>query len=253
SQRERPGQVTLVNPPIIGLTAIAIAPAKEYGSPRLGLNQTYVDAVARAGGAPLLIPHLADESLLRALYERLDGLLLTGGEDIDPIHFGEPIHEKCGSISAERDSTELRLTRWAAAEGKPVLAICRGIQVLNVALGGSLYQDIAAQLSKARRHDWYPGFPRNHLAHSAQIAPGTRLATIAGTETLQVNSLHHQSLKDVAPGLVVTAVAPDGVVEAVEASEHPFALGVQWHPEELAGEDARARRLFVAFVEASRR
>jgi putative glutamine amidotransferase len=240
------------NPPTIGLTTMALAPPGPDGSFRLAQNRTYIQAVVRAGGLPLLIPHLEDMALLRAVYERLDGLLLPGGEDIHPGYFGEPLHERFRSISPERDTTELPLARWAVEEGKPLLGICRGIQVLNVALGGSLYQDIGAQCPGAGRHDWYPGFPRNLLAHRLDLAGGTRLARILAAPAVEVNSLHHQSLKDLAPALEVTAVAPDGIVEGVEVRDHPFALGVQWHPEELAGTDAGSQRLFEALVRASR-
>jgi putative glutamine amidotransferase len=240
------------DPPTIGLTTIALAPAGAHRPPRLAQNRTYVQAVIRAGGLPLLIPHLEDKALLRAAYERLDGLLLTGGEDIHPGHFHEAIHERCRSISPERDATELPLARWAVQEGKPLLGICRGIQVLNVALGGSLYQDIGSQCPAAGRHDWYPGFPRTLLAHAAAVADGTHLARILGATALEVSSLHHQSIKDLAPALEVAAVAPDGIVEAVQVRDHPFAVGVQWHPEELAGTDAHSQRLFEALVRASR-
>jgi len=238
--------------PTIGLTTIALAPAGAHRPPRLGLNRTYIQAVVRAGGLPLLIPHLEDRALLRAVYERLDGLLLTGGEDIHPGHFREAIHERCRSISPERDATELPLARWAVEEGKPLLGICRGIQVMNVALGGSLYQDIGVQCPAAGRHDWYPGFPRTLLAHGVALVEGTHLARILEAAALEVNSLHHQSIKDVAPAMAVTAVAPDGIVEGVEVRDHPFALGVQWHPEELAGTDPGSLRLFEALVRASR-
>ena len=134
----------------------------------------------------------------------------------------------------------------------PLLAICRGIQVLNVALGGSLFQDIQAQIPGAGRHAWYPDYPRDRLSHTVSLSPESRLSHIAGESPLPVNSLHHQSVKDIAPGLVATGHSPDGVIEAVEAPEHPFAIGVQWHPEELAGSDRRAQRLFETFVEASR-
>ena len=239
------------HPPTIGLTTMAVVPAEPNRPPRLAQSSTYIQAVIRAGGLPLLIPHLEDTDLLHAVYERLDGLLLPGGEDIDPSHYGEAIHERCGSISRERDTTELTLARWAALEGKPLLGICRGIQVLNVALGGSLYQDIGSQCPAAARHDWYPGFSRSLLPHKATLVDGTHLARILDASALGVNSLHHQSIKDVAPGLVVTAVAPDGIVEAVEVPGHRFALGVQWHPEELAETDAGSQRLFEAFVRAS--
>jgi len=238
--------------PTIGLTTLALAPAGTHRASRLAQNRTYVQAVVRAGGLPLLIPHLEDRALLRTVYERLDGLLLPGGEDIHPGHFREAIHDRCRSISPERDATELPLARWAMEEGKPVLGICRGVQVMNVALGGSLYQDIGAQCPGAGRHDWYPGFPRNLLAHGITLVDGTNLARMLDGSALEVNSLHHQSVKDLAPAMELAAVALDGIVEAVEVRDHPFAIGVQWHPEELAPSDARHQRLFDALVRASR-
>ena len=237
--------------PLIGVTCMTIQ--AENVSPRVGMSWSYVNVLLKAGAAPLLIPHITDRAILRAVYERLDGLLLPGGGDIDPVHYGEIRHEKCNQPSAERDSTELPLARWAMDGGMPLLAICRGIQVLNVALGGSLFQDIQSQVPGAERHDWYPNHPRDRLSHTVAVDPGTRLARITGDTTLEVNSLHHQAVKDLAPGLVETCRSPDGIIEAVEAPDHPFAIGVQWHPEELAGGDARAQRLFDSLVEASRR
>ena len=131
-----------------------------------------------------------------------------------------------------------------------MLAICRGIQVLNVALDGSLFQDIAALIPGSGRHDWYPDYPRDRLSHVVQVHPQTMLAELLGEAALGVNSLHHQAVKDVAPQLTVAARAPDGVIEALEAQDHPFALGVQWHPEELAPNDVRAQRLFDALIHA---
>lgn len=236
--------------PLIGVTCMTIL--TERYSPRVGMSQSYVNALRKAGAAPVLIPHVADRAVLGAVYERLDGLLLPGGGDIDPVHYGELRHEKCNEPSAERDDTELALARWAIEGGKPLLGICRGIQVLNVALGGSLFQDIQAQIPGSERHDWYPNHPRDRLSHTVSISPDARLARIVGTDTLPVNSLHHQSVKDAAPGLVVAGWSPDEIIEAVEASDHPFAVGVQWHPEELVGNDDRALRLFGALVDASR-
>jgi putative glutamine amidotransferase len=236
--------------PLIGVPCMTIQ--TEGYSPRLGMSRSYVSALLKAGAAPLLIPHMADEAALRAAYERLDGLLLPGGGDIDPVHYGESRHEKCNEPSAERDATELALARWAIEGGKPLLGICRGVQVLNVALGGSLFQDIQAQIADAERHDWYPNYPRDRLSHTVSVSPDVRLARITGTTTLPVNSLHHQSVKDVAPSLIVTGRSPDEIIEAVEAPDHPFAVAVQWHPEELVGNDDRAQWLFDALVEASK-
>jgi putative glutamine amidotransferase len=240
--------MTKKRPPTIGVTCSEFQ--QEPLSPRAGQNQSYVRALVRAGAAPLLIPSLTDETLLRTVYERLDGLLLAGGVDVHPARYGEPIHEKCGSISPDRDEAELALARWAMDDGLPLLAICRGIQMLNVALGGSLYQDIQAQVPGAERHDWYPGYPRDHLPHTVAVTSHTRLAHLLDTTSVPVNSLHHQALKDLAPALTVTARAPDGIVEAVEAGAHPFAVAVQWHPEELAEHDVHAQRLFDALAEA---
>jgi putative glutamine amidotransferase len=237
-------------PPIIGITTIVTEAEQNPFPPRIGQNQAYIRGLVRAGAAPLMIPQLADASLVRALYERLDGLVLPGGEDIDPARYGQARHEQCGRVSPERDNMELALARWAVEDGVPLLAICRGIQVLNVALGGSLYQDIAAQVPGAERHDWYPGYPRDRLSHEVAISPQTRLVAILGDGSPRVNSLHHQALKEVPPALTVVAHAPDGIVEAVEITDHPFALGVQWHPEELADGDIRAQRLFDALIEA---
>lgn len=243
--------------PIIGITCGGIQPAHNHHPPRVGQNQTYVNALVRAGAAPLLLPNVVDRDLLRALYEKLDGLLLSGGGDIDPARYGESIHKKCGPIDAERDEAELTLTRWAVEDGKPLLAICRGIQILNVTLGGSLYQDIGAQVPKSLEHTWYPEHPRSHRSHTIAVTPGTRLAQILEANSLQVNSLHHQAIKDLAPPLTVSARASDHVVEAVElqnpsSGSHSFVLGLQWHPEDLAPNDMRQQAIFDSLVESCR-
>jgi len=239
--------------PVVGITSFAFKQRRR--PPRFGLNQSYCRAVELAGAAPILLPPLQDQAVLRAYYERVDGLLFSGGDDIDPDLYGESRHEKCGTIEPERDGMELTLARWAATEGKPLLAICRGIQVLNVALGGTLYQDIAAQVPGALQHPWQPGNARDHLAHEVLVRPETQLARIlalGADGAAPVNSMHHQAVKAPAPGLRVTAVAPDRIVEAVEMDDHRFAVGVQWHPEELVDRDPRARDLFLAFVQACR-
>jgi putative glutamine amidotransferase len=237
--------------PTIGVTCSSLL--TEASPARVGLNEPYVRALVRAGAAPVLLPQLTDRSRLRRLYDLLDGLLLPGGGDVDPARYGEARHEKCGPVSQELDEVELALTHWAADDGKPVLAICRGVQVLNVALGGTLYQDIVAQIPAAAEHAQHRLGPRDFLAHTVDIAPGSRLASILGATSLPVNSLHHQAVKDVAPGLAVVARTPDSLIEALEADNHPFALGVQWHPEELVDRDARSQKLFDALVGACRR
>jgi putative glutamine amidotransferase len=242
--------MTTIQLPVIGITCSEYHVEGAQSSSRTGQNRSYIRTLVRAGAAPLLIPNVTDKSLLRAVYERLDGLLLAGGLDVHPARYGEALHEKCGAITPDRDEAELALIRWAMDDGLPLLAICRGIQVLNVALGGSLYQDIAAQVPGAGRHDWGSDYPRDHLSHLVTVAAETRLAHLVQTSALPVNSMHHQALKEIAPGMRVTAQAPDGIVEAVEADGHPFAIAVQWHPEELAEQDPRAQRLFDALIEA---
>jgi len=239
--------------PVIGITCTLFQSRRLSPPPRFGQNAAYVRAVIRAGGAPFLIPSLADRALLRVLYERVDGLLLAGGGDIDPARYGEPRHDKCGQIFPDRDEAESTLACWALEEAKPLLAICRGIQIVNVALGGSLYQDIASQLPGAGNHAWYPNYPRDLLPHTVGIERESRLGRILGVTSMPVNSLHHQAVKDLAPGLIVTARAPDRIIEALEVENHTFALGVQWHPEELAESDTRAQRLFDTLVGASQR
>jgi putative glutamine amidotransferase len=200
----------------------------------------------------VLIPLNLSTGALRAIFERLDGLLLTGGADVDPKHYGEAIHEKCGQIDQVRDTVELTLTRWALAEGLPILAICRGIQVLNVAAGGTLYQDIASQMPGSLKHDCWPDYPRNYPAHQVTVNGDSILAAVLGQGRVAVNSTHHQAVKDLAPGFRVVARALDGVIEAIEGCGHPFAVGVQWHPEELVEDAPPMRRLFEEFVSAAR-
>jgi putative glutamine amidotransferase len=218
------------------------------------MGQRYVCALTAAGAVPWLVPLLPDdEATLRAVYERLDGVFLTGGVDVDPASYGEPRHQLCDRTDPARDATELALIRWAVADGKPVLGVCRGVQALNVACGGSLYQDVATQRPHAIKHDYFPAadrYPRDYLAHPVRVEPGSRLAAVLGTEQVQVNSMHHQGIKALAAGLRATAHAPDGLIEGVEKPGAGFVVGVQWHPEELAERHAPHRRLFAAFVDA---
>ncbi|WP_284350000.1 gamma-glutamyl-gamma-aminobutyrate hydrolase family protein [Roseisolibacter agri] len=217
------------------------------------MNQRYFRAVTMVGGVPLMIPLFADDlATVRALYEHLDGLLIPGGVDMDPVNYGEPMRPEVGRLDAARDAVELQLARWAIADGMPVLGLCRGAQVINVACGGSLYQDIPAQLGTHLQHDCYPtrGFTRTHLAHPVAVTPGSRLEAALERSSVQVNSMHHQSVKTLGEGLAITAVAPDGVVEAVEGTGEGFVVGVQWHPEVFDADDPSSKPLFEAFVRA---
>lgn len=239
--------------PVIGITCTRIRGAG--GGDRFGLNDVYVRAVMNAGGAPLLIPLDISEEALRAIYKTLEGLLLSGGVDVAPHRYGETPHPGLGEVDAGRDEVELALARWAVADDLPLLAICRGIQLLNVALGGTLYQDIPSQVPHALVHPHQEGNRRDHIAHTVHIVPGSRLHRILRPEggALPVNSMHHQAVKDVAPGCIVTARAPDGIIEALEEPTKRFVVGVQWHPEEMAENDARMRSLFAHFVAAARK
>ncbi len=206
-----------------------------------------VHAVERAGGAPVLIPLGLADATLRGLYARLDGVLFSGGGDIDPAHYGADPHPAVSGVDPERDRTELALARWAVADPKPFFGICRGTQLLNVALGGTLYRDLNNEHPAAPQHVHYPNDLR---PHPIQVTEDSRLARIVGEPILTVNTLHHQACKDIAPGLRVTGRAADGVVEALELPHHPFALAVQWHPECLP-DAPEMRRLFEAFVQAA--
>lgn len=218
------------------------------------MSQRYMAPLAEGGGVPLMIPLVGDADTLRAISDRLDGLFLPGGVDIDPGTYGQARHPLCGRTDLDRDRTEITLARWAAEEGKPVLGVCRGVQILNVAGGGTLYQDIEAHRPGSIKHDYFPtvGFARDHLAHDVTVHEGSRLASIFGAHNVRVNSMHHQGIRDLAPGLVPTAVAPDGLVEALEGSNGQFLVGVQWHPEALIARDSHTVRLFGAFIDAAR-
>lgn len=219
----------------------------------VGVREGYVNAILEAGGAPLLIPPQVDPGTLRQVYELVAGVVLPGGADIDPALYGEEPHPQLGQIEPLRDATEFPLARWAVADGKPLFAICRGLQVLNVALGGSLYQDINSQYPTTLEHD--VGSKQHswtNLDHPVAFAPTSRLAELLGTTDSSVNSLHHQALKEIAPGLTVVGSAPDGIIEAVEGQGDAFLIGVQCHPEQLwQAADTRWRRVFRAFVAAA--
>jgi len=232
--------------PIIGLTTYN--DNNQYGFPIAALMHKYVQAASEAGGIPVLIPSGLTEDARRALFNRMDGILFTGGGDISIEHFGGEAHPRIVSMDAERDAVEIALLKAAARGGKPFLGICRGFQVMNVALGGTLYTDLGDQMPGALKHDYDSGTQRQFMAHVVKVKE-SRLAGILGETDFQVNSLHHQGAKVLGAGLQAAAYAPDGLVEAVELSNHPFGFAVQWHPEWLLEFD-HARRLFAALVEA---
>jgi len=237
--------------PLIGITGSVSQSPDVLRRPVFVLGQSYVRAVQAAGGVPVIVPPILGESQLRELFVRLDGLLLSGGGDIDPALFGESQHPATRGINIERDSVELMLARWSLAEDKPLLAICRGIQVMNVALGGTLVQDIPAQIPGALKHHCDDEAPRNFIAHTVRVDAGTRLASILGKIEFGVNSWHHQSCRAPGRGMIYTAWAPDGVVEGAEVPGHRFAIAVQWHPEEMFEERPDMLALFQALIKAA--
>jgi len=227
--------------PVIGITTDVRQDGENI------LKNTYVQAVMRAGGLPMIVPVGLEEDV-EQLIEMFDGLLLSGGNDINPMLFNEEPHEYLGVVSPSRDSSELELARRMLKTGKPILGICRGIQVLNVAVGGTLYQDLYKQNdSPILQH--IQKAPNTHCSHYVQLDKGSLLESIAGSERIQVNSYHHQSLKEVPSVFKVTAVASDGIVEAIESTDEQFVLGVQWHPEALSvAGDAVSLRIFERFI-----
>ena len=215
---------------------------------RVRLTAAYVTALENAGLVPVIIPPLSEDGASSAILDVVSGLVLSGGEDVDPARYGETPHPKIRSVNPARDATEAALVREARARRTPVLAICRGIQILNVALGGTLVQDIESQCETAIAHD--DEGPRDSRSHEITIETGSRIAAAMGTAHCSVNSFHHQSVKDVAPGMRITARSPDGVIEGIESADDAWwVMAVQWHPEEMMeSPDPWDRGLFNAFA-----
>ncbi len=199
-----------------------------------------------------MAPVTIDEHELRSLFNMADGVLLSGGGDVDPGAYGETAHEKTDYIDKSRDLTEFLLTRWAVAEDKPIFGICRGIQAMNVALGGSLVQDIPSQWDAPVKHNGrYENATRDEVLHHVSVEGGSRIEKIVENRHVGVNSFHHQAVKRLADGFVITSRAPDGIVEGMEMPDKRFVVSVQWHPEEMTTVRADMLNLFVKFVAAS--
>ena len=228
--------------PVIGITA-DMESERTYK-----LNNNYVTAVIRAGGLPLILPNGIEQDLKQTA-EMLDGLLLTGGGDIDPTLFNEEPHALLGEVTPTRDTLEIELAKEIIQVNKPILGICRGLQILNVALGGAVFQDIHSQnTNPILQHSQKA--PRSYQSHFVQVEKDTILESITETPKIKVNSFHHQAVKNVPEPLIISGTASDGIIEAVESTAHHFVLGVQWHPEALAeNEDAVSLRLFNKFIE----
>jgi putative glutamine amidotransferase len=221
--------------------------------PAMSLRVTYPNAVSAAGGLPVIIPLGLPNETLEAIYDRLDGIMISGGGDMDPAGYGEEALPQVAGVNPVRDELELYLIRRAVEDDKPLLAICRGQQVLNVALGGSLIQDIPAQCATATKHDYPADIWFERIVHPVTVEKDSHLyAVMDETAAFGVNSLHHQAINHLGAGLAVTARAADGIIEAVELPGQSFMIGVQWHPEALFDDHPLMLRLFEGLAQAAK-
>lgn len=244
--------------PVIGITVgeiMNMSTGKVWTPVIYGQFHTYTDAIVRAGGAPFIVPLVDNKTVLRKLYELCDGLLLSGGHDLSQNSLKRSKTPKHFGVSPRRDKQEAQLLEWALADDKPILGICRGLQLINVAMGGSLHQDIDDYLED--KHNHQAGIDRQdfyHLAHELKIIPGSKLHAALKTNETVTNALHHQAVQQLGKGLVATAYAEDGIIEAIELPGKRFVIGVQSHPEALeATIEPKWRKLFSAFVKSTSR
>jgi putative glutamine amidotransferase len=241
----------IMSNPLIGVTTRGITEPK-FQIPMTASPSSYIQALSRAGAMPVLVPLEFPLERLESLLHRLDGFMFTGGGDIETARFNGEVHPEVYDVDPLRDALEIELAKLIRQLKMPFLAICRGCQLVNVAFGGTLYTHILDQLPGALQHSSPDELPFSHIAHTVTVRPGSLLAEIVGVEPLEVNSLHHQGVKDVADGFEVTAKAPDDLVEALEIPEYPFGLAVQWHPEWMP-ESPAMQAIFNAFVRAAAR
>lgn len=236
--------------PLIGLTI-----SNQQDEKKLYTPTSYTNAIIEAGGTPVLLNITRDDEMIAQYAALVDGVLFSGGDDVDPATYGEEQQWGCGDVSPVRDAFEIKLlhTLLEKHPNKPILGICRGEQVLNVAMGGTLYQDVKSQLPGCIRHQQQQ--VSQYASHKATITEGSMLHRIYGTCEVMANSFHHQAVKDIGPGLTITARASDGVVEGFEKPDHPFFVAVQWHPERLVEWTFHPehKALFKAFVDACRK
>jgi putative glutamine amidotransferase len=236
----------------VGPRIVIPIPVQDAERRRYVLGRNYVRSLIACGAVPLLLPTSLDSTAWRELYAYADGVLLSGGGDVQPALFGEAKHEATSDVDPERDRVEIDLARWALDDDRPLFAICRGIQVVNVALGGSLIQDIPSQHGDRIEHRGGAiGAARDQVLHEVCIEPGSRIAAVFGPGNVGVNSFHHQAIKVLGDGLIVTSRSSDGIIESVERPDRRYFLGVQWHPEEMSAGRDDMHALFQSFVQAS--
>ena len=239
--------------PVIGISgSILVDEGGMFpGYERAYVNDDYVQTVASCDAIPYIVPMINDEDLIRCQVSNLDALILSGGHDVNPLKYGEEPHGKLGGILPKRDEFDIKLLKIALEMNKPILGICRGEQIVNVAEGGSLYQDLSLIEGCYIKHN------QQHLSnvptHTVEIKEGTRLHKILGETTVLANSFHHLAVNKVAPGYIISATAKDGVVEAIEKEGEQFVIGIQWHPEMMAKENTVMKKIFTALVEEARK
>ena len=239
--------ITGLSAPVIGIPGYWHESEEILGHQATAVPDSYIRALLKINALPLIIPVIQSHEILEQFFQMIDGLLLIGGPDLDPVHYHQAKHAELRKVTLARDNMEMQVSLWALEADLPIMAICRGIQVLNVAAGGTLWQDISSQLPNAAKHDFYPDYPKNFLAHTVKLLPDSRLAGILGDDETPVNSLHHQAIDKLGKGLRTVAYAPDGIVEAVEGINAGWIVGVQWHPEWLVESDQRMMNLFKTF------
>ena len=241
--------------PVIGIATQTLPGVPGERQPCWLMGRSYVEELRKVGAVPWVIPLIpGDADTLQEIFNRLDGVFITGGVDVDPTCYGEPKSALCGTTDPDRDAVEIALLQHALRRELPVLAVCRGIQILNVTCGGTLYQDVSAQVPAALKHDFFPTPEqpsRKYLAHDITVKPGSRMRNILGDAVVPVNSMHHQAIKDLAPNLAATAHAPDGIIEGVEGTGSQYLIAVQWHPEELTETQPGMKRMFTTFADAA--
>lgn len=231
--------------PIIGIVPSVEGEAREYV-----LNMVDVEAIKAMGGIPILLSYVEKEEEITQLVQIIDGLYLVGGNDIDPSYFNEDPHPELGEVNPTRDAFEMLILRGFLTRNKPVLGVCKGSQMINVVLGGNLYQDIYSQVRNPLIQH-HQKSPTTHASHTIDLVEGTKLCNIVGQSRIKVNSRHHQAIRNVGTDIIVSSRSNDGIIESIESTKHDFVIGVQWHPENLlVAKDHSSKRIYQSFIEA---